>query len=64
MVAYIDGWGYQDNLLPDYMTQAGHDVVVVTSKIIFRAFLKKLKYEKFKKKVMIIIMVMFMFIVY
>ena len=25
---YIDGWGYQDNLLPLYQVDAGHDVVV------------------------------------
>ena len=26
---YIDGWGYQENLLPQYQKRAGHDVVVV-----------------------------------
>jgi len=27
---YIDGWGYQDNLLPQYQRAAGHEVVIVT----------------------------------
>lgn len=27
---YIDGWGYQDNLLPKYQQKAGHEVVVLT----------------------------------
>lgn len=26
---YIDGWGYQDNLLPKYQQKNGHDVVVL-----------------------------------
>lgn len=26
---YVDGWGYQENLLPQYQQRAGHDVVVV-----------------------------------
>lgn len=26
---YIDGWGYQENLLPQYQIRNGHDVVVV-----------------------------------
>jgi len=50
MVAYIDGWGYQDNLLPDYMTQAGHDVVVVTSKNHFPSFLKETEIRKIQEK--------------
>lgn len=28
---YIDGWGYQDNLLPKYQQKEGHDVVVLTN---------------------------------
>lgn len=27
---YIDGWGYQDNLLPKYQQKSGHEVVVLT----------------------------------
>lgn len=27
---YIDGWGYQENLLPKYQKCAGHDVVVIS----------------------------------
>ena len=26
---YVDGWGYQENLLPQYQQRAGHDVVVI-----------------------------------
>lgn len=40
MVAYLDGWGYQDNLLPEYMSKAGHDVVVISSANHFPSFLK------------------------
>ena len=28
--SYIDGWGYQENLLPLYQRLAGHDVVVIS----------------------------------
>lgn len=28
---YIEGWGYQENLLPLYQKRAGHDVVVVSN---------------------------------
>lgn len=28
---YIDGWGYQENLLPLYQKQAGHELVVITN---------------------------------
>lgn len=31
---YIDGWGYQENLLPQYMAEAGTDVTVVASNIL------------------------------
>lgn len=27
---YIDGWGYQDNLLPRYFKEAGHEVSVIS----------------------------------
>lgn len=39
MIAYIDGWGYQDNLLPEYMANAGHDVVVITNNNKFPSYL-------------------------
>jgi glycosyltransferase involved in cell wall biosynthesis len=29
---YIDGWGYQDNLLPKYFKEMGHDVCVISLK--------------------------------
>lgn len=41
MINYLDGWGYQDNLLPEYMSRAGHDVVVVASANHFPSFLSK-----------------------
>ncbi len=28
--SYIEGWGYQENLLPLYQKRAGHDVVVIS----------------------------------
>lgn len=45
-VAYIDGWGYQDNLLPEYMMKAGHDVVVISSANHFPSFLKEEEKQK------------------
>ena len=50
LVAYLDGWGYQDNLLPDYMVKAGHDVVVVSSANHFPSFLKNEEKEKIQAK--------------
>lgn len=49
-VAYIDGWGYQDNLLPEYMFKAGHDVVVVSSANHFPSFLKEEEKQKITEK--------------
>lgn len=31
---YVDGWGYQENLLPKYMARNGVDSVVITSNIL------------------------------
>ena len=50
MVAYLDGWGYQDNLLPEYMSKAGHDVVVVSSANHFPSFLKNEEKERILAK--------------
>ena len=50
LVAYLDGWGYQDNLLPDYMAKAGHNVVVVSSANHFPSFLKYEEKEKILAK--------------
>ncbi len=36
---YIDNWGYQENLLPEYLTDLGIDNYVVTSKNNFPKFL-------------------------
>lgn len=49
-VAYIDGWGYQDNLLPEYMSKAGHEVVVVSSANHFPSFLKEEEKQKIIEK--------------
>ena len=32
---YIEGWGYQENILPKYHAQAGHEVLVLTSDFVF-----------------------------
>lgn len=37
--AYLDGWGYQDNLLPAYQKKLGHEVHVVASGNHFPAYL-------------------------
>lgn len=34
---YIEGWGYQENILPKYHAQAGHDVMVLTSDYMFNS---------------------------
>lgn len=38
---YLDGWGYQENLLPEYMALAGHNVTVVSSTSFFPKYVKK-----------------------
>ena len=38
---YIDGWGYQENLLPSYQARAGHKVYLISSATHFPAFLEK-----------------------
>lgn len=50
LVAYLDGWGYQDNLLPDYMKKAGHEVVVVTSSNHFPNYVKSEEIEAIRAK--------------
>lgn len=35
---YLDNWGYQENLLPEYMALAGHDVTIVSSSNHFPSF--------------------------
>lgn len=37
---YIDGWGYQENLLPHYLHMAGTENIVVTSSNSFPAYVK------------------------
>lgn len=50
MIAYLDGWGYQDNLLPEYMSKAGHEVVVISSANHFPSFLKEAEIKRIKSK--------------
>ena len=38
---YIDNWGYQENLLPEYLTDLGTDNYVVTSKNNFPRYLSE-----------------------
>lgn len=40
-VAYLDGWGYQDNLLPEYQARLGHEVHVIAPGNHFPAYLKE-----------------------
>lgn len=47
---YIDGWGYQDNLLPQYLTLEGVKNVVVASANKFPAYLSPDKTEEIKMK--------------
>ena len=32
---YMDGWGYQDNMLAKYHKKAGHDVYVIANKFMY-----------------------------
>lgn len=50
LVAYIDGWGYQDNLLPEYQAKEQHDVTVITSINHFPSYVKKDTIQKLKTK--------------
>lgn len=50
MAAYLDGWGYQDNLLPDYEAKAGHDTVVIAQSSHFPKFLSRQAIEEIKRK--------------
>lgn len=50
LVAYIDGWGYQDNLLPEYEKTAGHEVVVIASANHFPSYIDKETKETIQKK--------------
>ena len=34
---YIEGWGYQENILPKYHAQEGHDVMILTSDYMFNS---------------------------
>lgn len=47
---YLDGWGYQDNLLPEYQAKQGHDVYVVAPANHFPPFVKKEEIDTISKK--------------
>lgn len=47
---YIDGWGYQDNLLPQYLSIVGTENVVVASENHFPSYLPVAKIEEIKAK--------------
>lgn len=41
---YIDGWGYQENLLPHYLNKIGVDSVVISSDVLPKRYLNGHKY--------------------
>ncbi len=47
---YIDGWGYQENLLPKYLQNMGHRNYVVASSSNFPTYLKQKVREEIKAK--------------
>lgn len=47
---YIDGWGYQENLLPTYQARAGHNVSVISSSNHYPSFLKKEELKSIQAK--------------
>lgn len=47
---YIDGWGYQENLLPAYQAKAGHDVYVITSSNHFPVSIDNFKKKEIEQK--------------
>lgn len=49
-VAYLDGWGYQDNLLPEYQARLGHEVHVIAPGNHFPAYLKEEERQKIQAR--------------
>lgn len=47
---YIDNWGYQDNLLPQYLSDEGIENYVITGYDVFPSYLSKDKVEEINKK--------------
>lgn len=47
---YIDGWGYQENLLPHYLSKQGVENIVITSANHFPSYLPARKIEEIKAK--------------
>lgn len=50
LTAYVDGWGYQENLLPDYEAKLGHDVAVIAQANHFPDYLSQSEIQKIKDK--------------
>ncbi len=48
--SYIEGWGYQENLLPLYQKRAGHDVVVISDNEHLKYIQNKELAEKIAKR--------------
>lgn len=47
---YIDGWGYQDNLLPEYLTDHNIDNHIIACSNVFPNYLPKNQIEDIKQK--------------
>lgn len=47
---YIDDWGYQQNLLPEYHTKLGHQVTVISSSDVFTKRADQNKIKEIKSK--------------
>lgn len=48
--AYLDGWGYQDNLLPEYQCKLGHEVHVIAPGNHFPSYLKQIEVDAILEK--------------
>lgn len=48
--AYIEGWGYQENLLPEYLCKAGTDNYIITSNNVFPTYISQEAKEKIVAK--------------
>lgn len=48
--SYFDGWGYQENLIPAYQADMGHDVCVISTNKFYPHWLKKEEEDKILAK--------------
>lgn len=48
--SYIDNWGYQENLLPEYQRKNGDEVIVIASRNKFHSYLDAAVINAIKKK--------------